>query len=404
MFFKWLRSEVDAIPLALVMLSSPQLPLTTLEEIQKKGFYTYLPNFETLLRDSDRTLEGYSERMKRVLEAAIAVQRSGSREALEDKMRDVITELRTTLELSDLNISNLYTLVSTFLSTMSSMIVATLALVGTGASTVAIGMALAATLLSALVGAAIYPLEFSLSTPPWKSYSPLLLFPLVYLALTYFRVPLPITLSLSVASIFPAIVHLYYTKREIEKIKMTREMVRVAARSVGNPYQALVRQGFIREPEDLLSREESIATAARLGLYQILLHGGYEFLEKLNEYFSNIVDFIFRLRSKTRVFLLYAVLETVIVSAIYGFLVAMLPLFSEGGEVLRQAGMSAAGILELEQNMDFILASTALALSIATSSAREGKPTFFTMYLPLIGFSLFASYLLTLTLAPGLFR
>jgi hypothetical protein len=399
---RWLRSEADAVPLALVLLSSPQLPLTTLRELQQAGFYTYLPDPETLLFDEGKAVRGLSDRMKRVLEAAVAVQRSGRREALEEKMRDVLGELRAALEMADYNISNMYSIVSTFVSTMARMIVVTMALVGGGAVPVAVGLALSGALVSSLVGLAVYPLEFSVPTPSWKSYLPLLLLIPLYLALLHLGAPLPLTLSLAAASALPAALHVYYVRGEVGEVLRAREMVRAAARAVGNPFHTLVREGFIREPEDLLKPASGLVSAARLALYQVLLHGGYELLERLDDYYSRIVDFILRLRSKTRTFMLYAVLEAVIVSAIYAFTIAVKPLFAAGGAALAQAGLSLAGVEELEQGIDHILAAAALALSIATSSAREGKPTLFTIYLPLLAATLAASYLLALSLAPAL--
>jgi len=402
LLLRWLRSEADAVPLALVLLSSPQLPLTTLRELQRAGFYTYLPDPETLLFDEGKAVRGLSDRMRRVLEAAIAVQRSGRREALEEKMRDVLGELRAALEMADYNISNMYSVVSTFVSTMASMIVVTMALVGGGAVPVAVGLSLSGALVSSLVGLAVYPLEFSLPTPPWKSYLPLLLALPVYFALLHLGAPLPLTLSLAAASALPAALHVYYVRREVGEVLRAREMVRAAARAVGNPFHTLVREGFVREPEELLKPSSPLASAASLSLYQVLLHGGYELLERLEDYYSRIVDFILRLRSKTRTFMLYAVLEAVIVSAIYAFTIAVKPLFAAGGAALAQAGLSLAGVEELEQSIDLVLSSAALALSVATSSAREGKPTLFTIYLPLLAATLAASYLLALSLAPAL--
>jgi hypothetical protein len=340
--------------------------------------------------------------MRRVLEAAVAVQRSGRREALEEKMRDVLGELRAALEMADYNISNMYSVVSTFVSTMASMIVVTMALVGGGAVPVAVGLALLGALVSSLVGLAIYPLEFSLPTPPWKSYLPLLSLVPLYILLARLGAPLPLTFSLAAASALPALLHTYYVGREVNEVIKAREMVRVAARSVGNPFHTLVREGFIREPEDLLRPASGLVSAASLSLYQVLLHGGYELLERLEDYYSRIVDFILRLRSKTRVFMLYAVLEAVLVSAIYAFTIAVKPLFAAGGAALAQAGVSLAGVEELEQGIDLVLSSAALALSVATSSAREGKPTLFTIYLPLLAALLALTYLLALALAPSL--
>jgi len=399
---RWLRSEADAVPLALVLLSSPQLPLTTLRELQQAGFYTYLPDPETLLFDEGKAVRGLSDRMKRVLEAAVAVQRSGRREALDEKMRDVLGELRAALEMADYNVSNMYSIVSTFVSTMASMIVVTMALIGGGAVPVAVGLALSGALVSSLVGLTVYPLEFSVPTPPWKSYLPLLSLAPLYILLLHLGAPLPLTFSLAAASALPALLHMYYVGREVNEVIKAREMVRVAARSVGNPFHTLVREGFIREPEALPRPASPLASAASLSLYQVLLHGGYELLERLEDYYSRVVEFILRLRSKTRVFMLYAVIEAVLVSAIYAFTVAVKPLFAAGGAALAQAGLSLAGVEELEQGIDHILAAAALALSIATSSAREGKPTLFTIYLPLLAATLAASYLLALSLAPAL--
>ena len=399
---RWLRSEADAVPLALVLLSSPQLPLTTLRELQQAGFYTYLPDPETLLFDEGKAARGLSDRMRRVLEAAVAVQRSGRREALEEKMRDVLGELRAALEMADYNVSNMYSVVSTFVSTMASMIVVTLALIGGGAVPVAVGLALLGALISSLAGLAAYPLEFSLPTPTWKSYLPLLLLIPLYLALLHLGAPLPLTLSLAAASALPAALHVYYVRREVGEVLRAREMVRAAARAVGNPFHTLVREGFVKEPEELLKPSSPLVSAANLSLYQVLLHGGYELLERLDDYYSRIVDFILRLRSKTRIFMLYAVLEAVVVSAIYAFTITVKPLFAAGGAALAQAGLSLAGVEELEQSIDLVLSSAALALSVATSSAREGKPTLFTIYLPLLAPLLALAYTITLALAPSL--
>ena len=398
---KSLRSEADAVPLALIMQSSPQQPLTTLKELQARGFYTYLPTPEQLL-EGEKSLKGLSDRMKRVLEAAIAVQRSGRRETLEEKLKDVLGGLRTTLEMSDYNVTNMYNVVSTFISTMGSMLVVTLAYIGGGTVSAAVNLAVISAIISSLVGLTVYPLEFSIPTPPWKSYLPLLLFIPLYLILSFLNAPLPLTISLATASALPAVLHALYIRDQIREMLKAREMVRVASRAVGNPYHALVREGLVKEPVDLLKPAGSLVTAARLSLYQILLHGGYEFLEKLEDFYSRIVDFILRLRSKTRVFLVYAIIEAAIVSTIYAFTVATKPLFLEGGEYLAKAGFSVKGIEELETGIDLVLASTAIALSVATSSAREGKPTFFTIYLPILASLLVASYTAALMVAPSL--
>ena len=398
---KSLRSEADAVPLALIMQSSPQQPLTTLKELQARGFYTYLPTPEQLL-EGEKSLKGLSDRMKKVLEAAIAVQRSGRRESLEEKLKDVLGGLRNTLEMADYNVSNMYEIVSTFVSTMGSMLVVTLAFMGGGTVSAAVGLAVLGAIISSFIGLTVYPLEFSIPTPPWKSYLPLLLAVPLYLILSYFKAPYPLTISLAVAGALPAVLHFIYIRDQMREIVRSREMVRVAARAVGNPYHALVREGFIKDPSDLLKPAGSLVTAARLALYQILLHGGYEFLERLEDFYSRIVDFMVRLRSKTRMFMMYAIIEAVIVSSIYAFTVATKPLFLEGGEYLAKSGINMSGLNELENGIDFVLASIAISLSVATSSAREGKPTFFTIYLPILAALLAVSYAVTLMVAPSL--
>ncbi|MCC5999113.1 MAG: hypothetical protein LM573_08540, partial [Thermofilum sp.] len=357
----WLQSEKDAVPLALILLSSPQLPLTTLRELQAKGFYTYLPGYEALLTNPDKALRGLSDKMRRVLEAAVATQRSGRREALEEKLRDVLAELRTALDLADYNVSNMYMVVSTFVSTIAGMIVSTLALMGPGGAMAAIVSALFASLFSVVVGVATYPIEYSLPTPPAKSYLPLASIIPLYLLLSFLGVPLPLTLSIALGFIFTSALHFVYVRRQVKELLDTREMVRVASRAVGNPYKAL-KTRFIENPEDLIRpTDNGLVQAVRLALFQVLLHGGYEFLEKLEEYYSRIVDFILRLRSKTRVFLIYAVIEAVIVSMMYAILVSVKPLlFGAGAEALATLGITSAGLDELEQNMDLILSSIAL--------------------------------------------
>jgi hypothetical protein len=399
---RFLRSDADAVPLALVMLSSPQQPLTTLKELQARGFYTYLPKPEELLT-STKPAKGVSDRMKKVLEAAVTVQRSGRRESLEEKLKDVLGGLKATLEMADYNVTNMYTIVSTFLSTMGSMLVVTMAFLGGGAVSTAVILTVLAAIISSFLGLTMFPLEFSIPTPPWKSYLPLLLFAPAYLILSFLQAPLPLTFSLAVAGALPAVLHYYYIRGQVHEILKAREMVRVAARAVGNPYHALVREGLIKDPSDLLKPAGSLVVAARLALHQILLHGGYSFLERLEDFYSRIVDFLIQLRSKTRVFMVYAIIEAALVSSIYAFTVAVKPLFSEAGEYLAKAGITTAGLVELEAGIDYVLAATAIALSVATSSAREGKPTFFTIYLPLLAAVLGLSYIATLAAAPSLF-
>jgi len=401
----WFQSEKDAVPLAIILRSSPQLPLTTLRELQAKGFYTYLPNPEALLASPDKALRGLSDKMSRVLEAAVATQRSGRREALEEKLRDILAELRTALDLADYNVSNMYMVVSTFVSTIAGMIVSTLALMGPGGAMAAFTSALFASLFSIVVGVVAYPIEYSLPSPPAKSYLPLLSVAPLYLLLSFLGVPLPLTLSLALGSIFTSALHFVYVRRQVKELLNTREMVRVASRAVGNPYRSL-KGRFIENPEDLLRpTDNGLVQAIRLALFQVLLHGGYELLEKLEDHYSRIVDFILRLRSKTRVFLIYAVIEAVIVSMMYAILVSVKPLlFGAGAEALATLGITSAGLDELEQNMDLILSSVALALSTATSSFREGKPTLFTIYMPVIAAALYASYMMALAFMPSLFR
>ena len=400
---RWFRSEADAVPLALVMLSSPQLPLTTLKEVRNLGF-DYLPDAEELAA-GDARLDGLSERMKKVLEAAVATQRSGSRAALDERLRDVLAELRTTLETADYNISNLYSLVSTFTSTVPATIVATMALIGGGVATTALALAAVGLVLALVSGLVIYPFEFGVPTPPWRTYLPLLSALPIYLLLWWLKVEAPITLALALGSIPTSIIHLWWTRRELRKLDRAREMVRVSARSVGNPYHALVREKFISEPEDLLSSEwRGFSRAATLGLWQVLLHGGYENLRRLEEYISQILEFVKRLRSKTRVFLLYAVVEAAIVGAIYAVVVASGALLQGGGEWMARTGISGAGIQELREWIDPILAVTSLTLAAATAGAREGRPHLLPQYLPLCAGSVWLSWVLAAAWAPILFK
>jgi hypothetical protein len=400
---RWFRSEADAVPLALVMLSSPQLPLTTLKEVRSLGF-DYLPDPEELA-SGDARLDGLSDRMRKVLEAAVATQRSGSRAALDERLRDVLAELRTTLETADYNISNLYSLVSTFTSTVPATIVATMALIGGGAATTALALAAVGLVLALVSGLVIYPFEFGVPTPPWRTYLPLLSVLPLYLLLWWLKVEAPLTLALALGSVPTSIAHLWWTRSELKKLDKARDMVRVAARSVGNPYHALVREKLIGEPEDLLSGEwRGFARAATLGLWQVLLHGGYENLRRLEEYISQILEFVKRLRSKTRVFLLYAVVEAAIVGAIYAVVVASGTLLQGGGEWMARTGITGAGIQELREWIDPILAVTSLTLAAATAGAREGRPHLLPQYLPLCAGSVWLSWVLAAAWAPTLFK
>jgi len=387
----------------LIMLSSPQLPLTTLKEVRGLGF-DYLPDPEELAA-GDAKLDGLSDRMRKVLEAAVATQRSGSRAALDERLRDVLAELRTTLETADYNISNLYSLVSTFTSTVPATIVATMALIGGGVATTALALAAVGLVLALVSGLVIYPFEFGVPTPPWKTYLPLLSALPIYLLLWWLKVEAPLTLALALGSVPTSIVHFWWTRSELKKLDKARDMVRVAARSVGNPYHALVREKMIGDPEDLLSPEwRGFSRAATLGLWQVLLHGGYENLRRLEEYISQILEFVKRLRSKTRVFLLYAVVEAAIVGAIYAVVVASGALLQGGGEWMARTGITGAGIQELREWIDPILAVTSLTLAAATAGAREGRPHLLPQYLPLCAGSVWLSWVLAVAWAPTLFK
>jgi len=400
---RWFRSEADAVPLALIMLSSPQLPLTTLREVRSLGF-DYLPDPEELAA-GDAKLDGLSDRMRKVLEAAVATQRSGSRAALDERLRDVLAELRTTLETADYNISNLYSLVSTFTSTVPATIVATMALVGGGAATTALALAAVGLVLALVSGLVIYPFEFGVPTPPWRTYLPLLSTLPIYLLLWWLKVEAPLTLALALGSVPTSIIHFWWTRNELRKLDKARDMLRIAARSVGNPYHALVREKLINDPEDLLSSEwRGFARATTLGLWQVLLHGGYENLRRLEEYISQILEFVKRLRSKTRVFLLYAVVEAAIVGAIYAVVVASGILLQGGGEWAARTGITGAGIQELKEWIDPILAVTSLTLAAATAGAREGRPHLLPQYLPLCAGSVWSSWVLAAAWAPTLFK
>ncbi len=400
---RWFRSEADAVPLALVILSSPQLPLTTLKEVRNLGF-DYLPDPEELA-SGDAKLDGLSDRMRKVLEAAVATQRSGSRAALDERLRDVLAELRTTLETADYNISNLYSLVSTFTSTVPATIVATMALIGGGVATTALALAAVGLVLAIVAGLVIYPFEFGVPTPPWKTYLPLLSVLPTYLLLWWLKVEAPLTLALALGSVPTSIIHFWWTRNELRKVDKARDMLRIAARSVGNPYHALVREKLINDPEDLLSSEwRGFARATTLGLWQVLLHGGYENLRRLEEYISQILEFVKRLRSKTRVFLLYAVVEAAIVGAIYAVVVASGILLQGGGEWAARTGITGAGIQELREWIDPILAVTSLTLAAATAGAREGRPHLLPQYLPLCAGSVWLSWVLAAAWAPTLFK
>lgn len=399
----WFRSENDAIPLALIMLSSPQLPLTTLKEVRRHGF-DYLPEPEILLL-GDVNLNGLSDKMKKVLKAAVDTQRSGSRSALEEKLRDVLAELRTTLETSDYNISNLYSLVSTFTSTVPATVVATMALIGSGAASIALTLTGVGFLLATLAGLVVFPWEYGVPTPPWKTYVTLFCIIPIYLFLWWLKIEAPLTLALALGSLPTMVLHFYHVRSELAKLKRAREIVRIAARAVGNPYHTLVKERLIREPEDLLSKEwKGFARAATLGLWQVLLHGGQENLSKLEEYMSQVMEFVNRLRAKTRVFLLYAVVEAAIVGAIYAVVIASGSILEEGGEWLARTGIGGVGLAELKTWMDPLLAMVSLTLAAATAGAREGRPHLLPLYLPLCAGIVWVAWVLAAAYAPSLFK
>ena len=397
----WFESEKDAIPLSIIFLTSPLSPLTTIHRLKRLGLYEYLPEPSKLFDEMPAALSG---KMKETLKTALLSHRSGSREVINQKLSEIISRTETELELADYNLTQLYQFVSVFTTLVPSIIASVLFFMNLEQGIATIIGAAVLSVFAGFLGLTVFPSELRLPSPPKRYFLFLLGAIPLYLFLKF---EMRLLLSITFASIATSLLSWIWVWRELKILKEARELVRKACTSVYNIFKALE----IDDPDYLLhKRWFGIAKAATTSLYLLALHGSKKLSEILNlleSYCSRYHDALFRIRSKTRVMMFYAMLEALVVSAIYAMLVYTL-IFFTSIELHGVAGYfyipSQAEIVKLRESLDLVLSLNAIGLSIATSSSREGNPLYFVLYLPLIAAAMWIGYTVAFGYAPTLFR
>ncbi|MCD6357048.1 MAG: hypothetical protein J7L75_00535 [Thermoproteales archaeon] len=403
----WLRSEADAVPLALVLLVSPLTPLATLRQLRELGEYSYLPDPEELLV---REPDALGEKMREVLRAALLAQRAGRRSVLEQELDELMARTGMELEVADYHLSQLFQLASLFTTVIPVTLASVVLFTNPGAvAPLLLACAAAAAILGAVAGLGVFPRELALPTPPLKSFTAMVLLPLTYLALVALGmvgvgIECPVLLSTALGSIPLSLTQLSWRQRVLATYREARELVRKAGTASYNVFAAL----GIKDPAYLLSgRWVGVARAAATSLYMLCLYGGRGLeaaLRRLEAYVGRYLDYLLRIRGKTRAMLLYGLLEAAVVAASYAILMATLRYLSSlpGGAV----GVRIPSQAELDAMMewlDAVLAVDSLALALATAAAREGQPLLFGSYLPALAAVTWAGFTLGLHAAPLLF-
>ena len=395
----------------MMFVTAPLMPLTTLRELRRLRKYRYLPDPEELLSKRPEGLEGFSDKMKRVLRTALLAQRTGSRRVFEQEMEELLARTATELELADYNVTQLYQLGSLFTSVIPVTVVSVLIFTSLASATsVLLGCAAITLVLGVTIAFGIYPRELAVPAPPLKSLIAAFPIPIIYLILYILGgrgvgVENPLLLSVATGSALLSLVHWMWVKRVSSAYREARELVRRAGTASYNVYAAL----GIENPEYLLDDKwTGIAGAATASLYMLCLYGGEKLadsLQRLEAYVGEYLDAFVRLREKTRTMMFYALLEASVVSVMYAILVACLYFMSGdvmGGGLEGFEVPTHQMIEEFARTLDPVLLLNALGLAATTAASREGNPALLTLYLPMIAATMWAGYKLGLVMAPQL--
>ena len=389
----WIRSEADAVPLALLFLVSPLMPLTTLKRLKEIEYYSYLPDPEDLLEK--KRMDNVSGKMREVLEAALQAHQSGSKRIFEEKSEELFSKTAIELKLTEYNISQLFQLASLFTSVIPVTISSILFFTSPSDVFPILSIcAILSMLVGGLMGFGVFPRELALTPPPLKSFIMLIGVLVIYIVSSILELERPLLTGVMIGGIPMALVHFFHRKKLISMYKEARELVRRASNASYNIFAAL----GLEDPEYLLTdRWSSIARSASTALYMLCLYGGDklgESLQKLELYIGRYLDYLFRIMSKTRTMMFYALIEAAIVSMMYSLTVGSLILLgSEGGigvDVLMIPSIRT--LEEIDSFLDIVMTLNAFGLALATSSAREGQPLYFSVYLPIIAGAMWAGY------------
>ncbi|RLE66475.1 MAG: hypothetical protein DRJ38_01570 [Thermoprotei archaeon] len=398
---EWIKSENEALPLYILLASSPLPPLTTLYKLKNMGRLDYVKNLDSIFEKE--ASDNYSNRFKKVLRAAYESQISGDREILVRSFEQELKDIEVSLELADYNISQFYQFISVFTTLMPSIIASVLFFTNGEAALVSlIAFALLALPVS-FAGLTIYPLEMHLPLRCKKKFFLAFLLPVGYVILKYIGFDKPALASLILS--LPLSLSLYL---DIRKLKDVLEealiLVRKAASCPFNIFKCL----GIDDPDYLLSEKwYGVAAASTTALYFLILYSGSkvgEYIRRLENFVNRYYEAFKKLRSKTLVMLVYAFIEAGAVALIYGIILVILRYFSSL-PTFGYAGVyipSSSIIWRLEESLDIVLALNAISLSISTSSSREGNPLYSFLYLPFISSLMLIAFDLALIITPNL--
>jgi len=381
---KWITSEILAIPLALILYTSPLSPLSTLNLLRQKGFFEYIPTIEAIRSNK---LNFYSGRFRNLIKLARFSHTYGEKGIIRQEIERQLQKVEVELELADYNLTQFYEFMSIFTTIFPSIIASTLIFIDISlAVSIMILLALASNVASFL-SLVIFPLEARINNPNTRSLARIFILFGILSTIFYIissailNLYLPATLSLGIAAFLPSIVMFNYIQEEIKELDEAMNRIRLA---ISTPFNIFKHLGKMPK-EIILETRNPIAKAANICIYLISLYSGkkdaYMFLES---YYRRYLDFIKRLRDKTRVMLIYFLIECTVIASIHAFMFTALEFMSKF-DVLSSGIIKIPTHVEImayRKSIDLILTLTSLALSLTTANSREGNPVFFLLYLP----------------------
>ncbi len=388
-FSTWLKCEMYAIPLALLVYVSPLPPLSTVNFVRERLRLSFL---------DDKA--NFSGRFRELFEVIKHTHIYGSRKPMEQYVDRVLGELEGELDVADYNLSNVYSMVSLFTTLLPTLIVSTLVFIDASSAVNSALMLSFIAVIVSFIGLTVYPSEVSFSPPPIRIYLFFLLTPLLY-----FIMPTETRLlaSVSIASIPSCILTFMHLKHQINELKDELRIVRTFISSPLNPFSSMKIK-----PSNLLKKGcLPIVKAVNTGFYLIALHSeDKQSYSLLNTYFLRYYKFIMNLRRKTRIMLFYSILESAMSTGIYVFLIVTLAYLSSQAQVMPSGiGLYIPSTQEIDYfyaNIDLIITLNATALSVLTATIREGNPAYFSLYLFPISLTTLVTYHVTNLLAPSI--
>jgi len=398
----WMESYRSVVPLSILLSTSPLPPLTTLQRLRSLRIYKSIPDLLNTNLD-DLRKKGYSDKFVELLRVASLSHRTGSVEPLRSLVEEEMAETRTSLELMDYTISQNMELLSVFILLLPSILASLLFIVN---STIVATVLLACSLLGLVIGLCLgflsIPWELRLRGP----LLPALISPVIFL-LAFYLLQDPLK-SLIVLSVLLSPYLFKRLRNELGVFRESLELARRATTSTSNIFRALE----IDSPEYLLSKKfYGVSRAVCVAIYLLALHGGTklrESLVKLLEYIRDYMNYINRLRSRTRVIFLYSVIMGALSAVSLAFIVTVLSFFSSMFSYSSITLMTSIYIPTPEEigmikyYVRIVLAVNSLTFALITALFREGNPLYFPLYLLPLSVVVTLSYDFSLLYVPVL--